>query len=87
MSEFESNFNFHVGKKAAMDKALACHAGGQELNPDTTKDFSVPILLGNPTMCTLSLTMPDFSVPILLGNLTLCTLSLTMPVVMCSMGR
>ena len=39
----------------AMNKALACHAGGQGSNPDTTK---VPILSGTPAMCTLSLTMP-----------------------------
>ena len=41
-----------------MDKALACHAGGQGSNPDTIKGFSVPILSGTPAMCSLSLTMP-----------------------------
>ena len=43
-----------VPEQEAMDEALACHAG---LNPDMTKDFSAPILLGNPAMCTLTLTM------------------------------
>ena len=41
-----------------MDKALACQAGGRGSNPDTTKEFSAPILSGTPAMCTLSLTMP-----------------------------
>ena len=26
---------------STMDKALACHTGGQCLNPDETKDFSI----------------------------------------------
>ena len=39
----------------AMDKALACQAGGLGSNPDTTKEFSAPILLGTPITCTLSL--------------------------------
>ena len=40
-----------------MGKVLACHAGGRGSNPDTTKDFSAPILLDTPTMSTLSLAM------------------------------
>ena len=35
-----------------MDKALVYHAGSP--NPNTTKDFSAPILLGTPAMCSLS---------------------------------
>ena len=42
----------------AMDKALACHAGGQGSNLDITKDFSAPILLGTHAICTLSHTIP-----------------------------
>ena len=34
------------GRHSAMYKALACHAGGQGSNPDTTKDFSAPIPSG-----------------------------------------
>ena len=41
-------------RHSKMDIALACHAGGRGLNPDTTKDFSAPIFLGTPAMCTLS---------------------------------
>ena len=37
-----------------MDKALACHTGGLGSNPDTTKDFSAPILSCTPP-CALSL--------------------------------
>ena len=40
-----------------MDKALACHTGGQGSNPDMTKVYSAPILLGYP-QCALSFTMP-----------------------------
>ena len=43
---------------SAMDDALAWHKGGQGLNPDTTKAYSAPILLGTPAMCTPSQTMP-----------------------------
>ena len=31
-----------------MDEALASHAGGQGLNPNTTKVYSAPILSGTP---------------------------------------
>ena len=41
----------------AMDKALACYAGGWGSNPDTTKVYSAPILSVTSAMCTLSLTM------------------------------
>ena len=37
-----------------MDKALACHAGDQDSNLDTTKVYSAPYPLGYPTMCILS---------------------------------
>ena len=43
---------------SAMDKAVACHAGGRGSNPGTTKVYSAPILSGPPAMCALSLTMP-----------------------------
>ena len=43
---------------SAMDKALPCHADGRGSNPDTIKDFSAPILLEIPAMCTLSFAMP-----------------------------
>ena len=33
------NFRTCPEGHSAMDKALACHAGGQGLNPDITKDF------------------------------------------------
>ena len=35
---------------SAMDKAFACHACDQGLNPDTTKIYSAPILTGTPAM-------------------------------------
>ena len=41
-----------------MDKALTWHTGIQGSNPDTSKVYRAPILLGTPAMCTLSLTMP-----------------------------
>ena len=37
-----------------MDKALACHTGGWDLNLHTTKVYSAPILSGTHDMCTLS---------------------------------
>ena len=42
---------------STMDKALPCHAGGRGSNLDMTKDFSAPILLGPPAMCSLSLSL------------------------------
>ena len=40
-----------------MDKALAYHASGPGLNPDTTKGLSCPILLGTPPRHGLSLSL------------------------------
>ena len=40
-----------------MDKALACHAGGQGSNLDRTKVYSAPTLLGT-LPCALSLAIP-----------------------------
>ena len=36
--------HLHEGH-CAINKALACHAGGRGLNPDTTKVYSAPIFL------------------------------------------
>ena len=41
-----------------MVESLACHAGGRDWNPDTTKVYCAPILPGTHAMWTLNLAMP-----------------------------
>ena len=53
---------------STMAKALAWHTGGPSSNPDMTKVYGAPILLGAPAMCTLSLTLPV----VLCSNVNTC---------------